>query len=54
MRTTNTGIFNDFEGFERAELLALDATYVNEMTDSYAEEDGCDGLRAMSYYDSDE
>ena len=54
MRLRDTGMYDNFEAFERAELLALDTTFVDEMTDSFFEDSVSDGLRAVSYFDDDE
>ncbi len=47
-------MYSSFEEFERAELLALDSAYVDEMTDAFFEDSVSDGLRAISYFDDDE
>ena len=54
MRHRDTGMYDNFEAFERAELLALDTSFVDEMTDSFFEDSVSDGLRAVSYFDDDE
>ena len=54
MRQSDMGLYDNFVEFERAELLALDAAYVDEMTDSFFEDNVCDGLRAASYFGDDE
>lgn len=54
MRHRETGMYNSFEEFERAELRQLDSSYIDDMNTAFFDEGPHDGLRAVSLYDDEE